>query len=106
MVGAFAANINHEILNRKIGVRRLRVFDRSLVLQSVGVPTPELEDLILAGGTIEDHSVVLSLVPILEKEPSGSSIASLQRKPDNRNTTFIFYERNGLRLDRMDFFQC
>ena len=42
------------------------------------------------------------LLTCYSSRPSGSSIASSQRKPGNKHD-IIFYERNGLRLDRMDF---
>lgn len=63
------------------GERRIRVFDRSLALDSVSTPTPNLEE----------YSCW---------RPSGSSIASSQQKANKHD--IIFFERNGLRLDRMD----
>ncbi|KAL6043697.1 Elongator complex protein 1 [Balamuthia mandrillaris] len=64
------------------GVRRLRVWTRALVLDSVSEATPKLENLV-------------------SWRPSGSSIASSQQKPNKHD--IVFFERNGLRLDRMDF---
>ncbi|ELR18862.1 elongator complex protein 1, putative [Acanthamoeba castellanii str. Neff] len=64
------------------GERRLRVFDRSLVLDSVSAATSNLEEYTCW-------------------RPSGSSIGCSQQKPNKHD--IIFFERNGLRLDRMDF---